>query len=170
MVSALVILGAAGCAEPWRAWDDVPGAVLTPTAAPDRRSAWTAVVAHDAETWNDALRAVGCAPPFSIGEGGHAIALVELAAWPHDTAVGFTTSEMIDIREGPDGTMRSDGTTAHELGHALGLEHADPAFGPSVMIGKGHETRAPNERDVAAAACRLGCGACAADSDPYAIP
>lgn len=164
------MLVSVGCVEPWRAWDDVPGAVLTPTATPDRRAAWTAVVAHDAETWNDALRAIGCSPPFSLGDGGHEIALVERAAWEHDTAVGFTTLDTIVVREDPDGGARSDGTTAHELGHALGLEHADLAYGPSVMIGKGHETQAPNERDTAAAACRLGCGPCDLAADPYAIP
>lgn len=57
------------------------------------------------------------------------------------------------------------GQVAHELGHLVGLGHADPMFGDSAM------TVPPAEqmyaRDVAAIACQLGCGPCDPTADRY---
>ena len=89
--------------------------------------------------------------------------------WRHDTAAGYTDTQSIQIRVRDHGSTRDDGTVVHELGHALGLDHASATFGPSVMIGKGHETRVVLERDAVAAACELGCGLCDASADPYSL-
>lgn len=57
------------------------------------------------------------------------------------------------------------GQVAHELGHLIGLGHADPGRGESAM------TVPPAEqmyaRDVAAIACQLGCGPCDPMADRY---
>jgi hypothetical protein len=121
------------------------------------------------QLWNDALIARGCPVPFTVGPEGHRIELVPMERWRYDTAAGYTDTQSIQVRVRDDGSMRDDGTVVHELGHALGLDHASAAFGPSVMIGKGHETRVVLERDAAAAACELGCGVCDPDADPYSL-
>jgi len=153
----------AGCTE-WRGWTDMPTATVTPAGPAE----WQTVVAGGIQLWNDALSARGCPTPFTIGPGGHRIELVPAERWEYDTAAGYTDESAIEVRE-KDGSVRDDGTVVHELGHALGLDHASIDYGPSVMIGKGHETRVVLDRDASAAACALGCGPCAADADPYAL-
>jgi hypothetical protein len=162
--SLVLALLVTGCACGYR-WDDLPGAVVTPVAADG--PAWTAEVRGAIVEWNDALFAVGCSWPFALGtEGGHRVELVphDEWSWPDDE-IGRATDDSIVIREGGDGGVYRP-ILLHELGHAIGLCHADPAFGPSVLT-PAHTSQSLTPRDVAAAACELGCGPCDSNADPY---
>ena len=163
----VVVAACAGCADTWTGWEDVPTATLTPQAAAPLEAEWSAFVVDQAAVWSTALAASGCMSPFTIGDGGHIIALVPAADWSYGDDVAGMTTDRIEVREAKTGGVRRSAMLLHELGHALGLDHADPSFGASVMIAKpGSELAA---RDVAAAACRLGCGPCDRGVDPYSI-
>ena len=155
----LLALALSGCALD--GWDDVPGAPVTPVAAPAALAAWELEVASAVETWEIALATVGCEAPFALSDDGHAIFLVAPAAWSHGpTLAGIQFSDgpfdlrgWIEIREN---TQRRDDVLLHELGHALGLLHSD--ITPSLMDHQVGQAIEPH--DITAAACVLGCGEC----------
>ena len=155
------------CNNEWTGWDDVPTATITPRASTAHDAEWTAFVTDQAAVWANILAPFGCAPPFVVGDGGHVVELVPASDWSYGDGVGGMTTDVIEVREAKTGGVRRSSMLLHELGHALGLDHADAAFGASIMTAKVGTAIAA--RDVAAAACRLGCGPCDPQADPYAI-
>lgn len=154
-LALLPLLGA--CAD--GPWADVPGAALSPAG----REGWSEAVAHAADVWADALAPLGCPPPFVVSDDGHPVTLYAEADWPHG---GLTagmegkewdgTGGWIDVRDmRPDEAPSYLPTLIHELGHAMGLEHA-PGSSPSVMwtASPFHE---PQPGDALRAAEATGC-------------
>lgn len=165
----VLALGACGaCDDTWRKWDDVPGAVATPVALDVSLPAWTRRVQSEVDVWRAALDAIGCPAPFTVGPGGHPVELVDPSAWTL-SAKGNTDGTSIRILGWSPGAIHDSPVLLHELGHALGLSHADPKFGPSLMTAHVDQA-APLPRDIAAAACSLGCGPCDPSADPYTLP
>jgi len=162
----LCFLPAVGCTK--IGWEDVPGANVyasAPYSTAEQSEVWNSEVSNRVSEWNVNLEEIGCIVPFVFTpQQGHAIVLVPESKWEHGKNFGgmtfrdaFGDGGHIDIRgDDPD---RHDGALMHELGHAMGLDHADPANGPSVMnryLGAG----VLYPRDLEAAACVLGCGPC----------
>lgn len=157
--AALALL--VGCATP-NGWDDVPTAVVTPAAEPSQLTAWHAQAVALVDQWAALLAPLGCAAPFVVGDGGHVVRLVPRADWEYASrGDGWTDEDRIEIAGD---VPPIPALLLHELGHALGLGHADPAFGPSLMTKQVGQGVFP--RDIAAAACVMGCGPCDA-ADHY---
>lgn len=142
--------------------------MVTPIAEPEQLAAWREIVARDVAAWNVALSRAGCSEPFAVGADGHSARLVPVASWERPGSIGVAREDWIEVLADASGAPREDARMLHELGHALGLEHADGARGDSLMTPSvGSWLFA---RDVEAAACRLGCGSCEAGADPYDLP
>lgn len=163
------LLGLSACAsQPPRhgmEFEDMPGSVLSPVDLTGG-SGWTDTVAKAAGEWNSGLAALGCPEPYRIGTGGHRVVLVTDSQWTLPNVVGMTWEDgTISVRDITVGVQSPATSVLHELGHGIGLGHASPAFGPSVMLvnNDGHIY----QRDIAAAACILGCGPCDPKADPY---
>lgn len=150
----LAVVLMAGCLD--TRWE-MPAAHVVAVADDSSHAAeWTTAVAAAVDEWNTLLAARGCAAPFVVSSSGHEIRLVARAAWSDDSAVGLEDADSILIRSSSDNGVPVGTTLQHELGHAMGLEHANPADGPSVMLPHGGPDIQP--RDVDAAAKELGCG------------
>jgi hypothetical protein len=172
IILVAVLLLVAGCFS-W-SWDDVPGAEIRPVSEEPTISyeEWSAAVLGAVTEWDDALEAVGCPAPFSRGmvtSGAHPVYLVAYADWTEDDGLdGITYGDGTSLPPGGIHVRNDEGkrekqwrsTLLHEMGHAIGLDHA-PAVPKSVMC-EGGGCGAPflTEVDVARAACELGCGVC----------
>lgn len=180
----VIIIGVIACAAGCQAigWDNVPGAeVRAESFAPGvSTDAWRDEVQRAMTTWSTHLAPLGCAPPFVMSAdtvGDHAVELIDNANWDYVGIDGVTYGDAptqpagsIAVRTGPDDPIKAVpwrySVLLHELGHAIGLGHADPANGPSIMTPK--ETAwTLTDDDVAAAACVIGCGPCDTTTDPY---
>lgn len=174
---ALYVLGA--CAdEPTKStfWQDNRSVHVITVDLPDvSKQAFHHRVETDINRWRDALIAVNCPPPFKYisDETDDQLDAVKLV--PNDQWVGHSvgtwTYGSILIRSEGDGTLdtyANDPTWTvglHELGHALGLPHAEYIEGdPSIMTTSPMYPVDPDnplpERDIRDAACVLGCGPC----------
>lgn len=147
------------------AWVE-PGATVQITAhaetfANDIQAEWQDAVKAAARTWNEGLATYGCAPAFAYSPNGKPVTLVLWDDWTAaDDVAAFTDSERIQAREDAWGGIVKPWVIIHELGHAIGLGHADVAYGESIMRQPLQHLTTPEDRDVAEAACLLGCGPC----------
>ena len=113
-------------------------------------------VSEAAAAWNAAL--AGCAKPFVMATDGHAVELVPAAIWTDGSDHGaWENSERIEIEDlGIEAWWEP--AALHELGHAMGLDHVDPAVDPlSVMKPLLGTLRAPSAGDTQRARALLGC-------------
>lgn len=166
----LLIVLLCSCSQ-WSGWSEVPTAQVTAEvqeSTQEFQDAWINKVSSDTDSWNQALISIGCPPAFEVIDGGKPIILVGFDTWSDNSPVsGVTDTSRIRIRSSKDQGVMMDNPSVllHELGHTFGLEHADPKWGPSILLTPPSRTIQP--RDVEAAACRIGCGPCNEGADPY---
>lgn len=146
--------------------DDLPEAALRPVitgpfvdnTGVDNAGYWLSEVQAAADAWNAALETRGCAPMFHVTDDpsvpAYAVVLWTTDEWTHgDDHVGLMQSGevgagFIHVRSR---LPRSNlPILLHEMGHALGLQHASA---DSVMTYKVGDLVAPTARDIAALEC-----------------
>ncbi len=155
------------------AFEDMPTSLLTPVSSGAAFSTqWEAQVAEGSDEWNASVGPLGCPTLFRVGPHGHPVNLVPRAYFPYPAEGGETPhdggfiSVMMTSVGGPNAESKI--ILLHELGHAIGLDHADPAYGPSIMTSYPASDIQP--RDVDAAACAITCGPCDAATAPNHRP
>jgi hypothetical protein len=174
LLLALVLMG---CSQ--LGWDDLPEASVRPVSNDPTVSQeeWEMTVKWAIWVWNSDLERAGCPAAFKMVDvGGHPIELIPDAEWDDGTSLGYTWGDEdyqpaggVHIRNRVDAHPTPAGVLLHELGHGIGLGHADPAWGQSIMM-IGGERDHLEPRDIRAAACLLNCGPCDSKDDPYNIP
>lgn len=154
----LAVISACGGCIPG-AWDDVPTASVRVEAPPEYLDAWRVKVQFAVDSWS-AVLPTGCPAPFQLADEGHPIRLIPNAQWRwgHDV-LGIQDDGGIEVRL-EQGNVKA--TVAHELGHALGLDHATPDRArPSIMTYSSKDPGSadlPTMRDGMTAAHILECG------------
>lgn len=166
------VLFLANACTGWDGWDDVPTAKVTAKSElPSAETKWREIVAQDVAAWNNALTAIGCQAPFEMSSSGHPVILVPFGTWGFGSSVaGMTDEDRIRVQASfiivNDAVIPHPVLLLHELGHALGLNHSDAIFGPSAMTPE-PTSDVLQPRDIAAAACAMGCGSCDLGADHF---
>lgn len=146
--------------------DDLPTAALRPEVGEGFTASaaelWPAIVGDAADAWNGALLAAGCGAPFHLAvadEPAYPVTLWTRTAWPHGAGdVGHLSSGRVgagrvDVcARAP--LSRTLPIAVHELGHALGLAHAEPGE-DSAMTPTVGDLVAPSPGDVEWACAEL---------------
>ena len=160
----LLTLALSACTVEWNAWD----VGRRPVAAEGSDPAWMFRVDQVAGMWSSRLYESGCSVhPFDGSAGTGPVYL--LPETEYDTfdgapgSDGVTWSARINILEYPSNdpwnpTTGDVSTLAHELGHALGLEHVSlDEDALSVMHPITDNITEPDARDIEMVMDRLGC-------------
>jgi hypothetical protein len=156
----VLVLMFAGCYLDSK-WEDVPGAKVTAVAdRPEDQAVWDATVQSAVDAWAEGLRAYGCAPPFTTGANGHPIRFIYDESMNKGEQWGDGIGEPYPGIEIRSRFPEKITLVLHEMGHAIGLEHSTYAEGTSVMLPEVVWGTPLQTRDLAAAACELGCGPC----------
>jgi hypothetical protein len=176
----IFLLAATGCErELWQ--NDVPVKAMTMGSNAFAAAVWEDRVQLDIYQWRSLLPE-GCPMPFHFDQDdpeARQVWLVPQSEWRKKGAIGFyhegrnpwnsaTPYSSISILALDDGSLDLYAyeptwtVLMHELGHAMGLNHADPKYGSSVMLPAGEQVQ---PRDIEAAAFALGCGP--PGPDPY---
>lgn len=161
----LLTLALSACSLNWNAWD----VGKRPVAAEGSDPAWTFRVDQVASMWSARLIESGCTTvhPFDGSAGTGPVYLLPEAEYDSFADVsdsdGVTWTYRINILEYPPTAASSvnigtPGTLAHEMGHALGLEHVSVDEDPlSIMHPTNDNIAEPDARDVEMVMDILGC-------------
>lgn len=147
----------AACGFSWNA-SEFPNVPVRPEAPPGLELLWQAEVQDAITLWFVAVERYGCASPFRLAERfeeARPVKMVADARWEHPGYDGMCWYNHIEVRQG----SHRGPVLAHELGHAMGLDHHTPNGGASIMDNV-PSVRQIEDRDAMAAACMLGCGPC----------
>lgn len=148
MRPVLLSLLLGGCViepDPWGRSD------LTVQGSPEFHGA----VAEAVEVWDLALYP-RCGTVFRIvEEDGRPLIEVPRAQWQEPVKMAYFNGDHIVVRA--ELTYWTASITAHELGHALGLDHVSKTEDPESLMHAIVNKRVPSPADVEHAARELGC-------------
>lgn len=164
MRTILLSLLLAGCTTDWNAWD----VGQRPVAAEGSDPAWTYRVDAVADMWAARLFESGCTTVYPFDGSAGTVPVYLLAEDVYDSFAGAPGTDGLTwtYRMNVLGTVADlttarnfgFGTLAHEMGHALGLEHVSVADDPkSVMHPMSDGISEPSARDVEMVMDILGC-------------
>lgn len=147
----LIALLLASCQLPkWPA-----GTSLDPIGPGD----WPTTVSLAVARWNAAVRPY-CqhGELLSVTDGGKPVRWIAAASWTFDPkTIGYYTGRDIVVKDGDYDLELA--ILAHELGHALGLQHVTKETDPYSVMHPSSETsiQLPSRRDALLAARHQGC-------------
>lgn len=136
----------------WTRGDRYTTVVRTPSTA--TAGTWSAAVAEGERLWWPAFK-LPCQFPFVATPAGvKTVTLIPAEVWDEPTSDdGYTTKISIHIRG--DSVTDKRALVAHELGHAMGLQHTGRLT--SIMYPVIAPTKVPDAQDLKDAAAAMGC-------------